>query len=102
MSTCKSCGAPVKWVKTTGGTPMPLDPVPVPDGNVVLCLGVASVLREDRNPEVERWNAHFVTCPHAAQHRKPRRPKTTAVPATPDAPPTRQKPAIGPEQGSLL
>lgn len=101
--TCRSCGAPVRWVKTNTGRPMPLDPEPVPTGNVVMCLGLAHVLREDRDPQVERFNAHFVTCPHAAQHRKPRtRPKPVQpVPHTPDGPPARAK-RDDPEQESLL
>lgn len=43
--TCRSCGAPITWVKTESGKWMPLDP----DGT-----------------------SHFATCPDAAKWRKKR------------------------------
>ncbi len=35
---CKSCRAEVLWVVTTRGKLMPVDPLPVGDGNIVLPL----------------------------------------------------------------
>jgi hypothetical protein len=31
---CRSCEAPIVWAKTANNRRMPLDPEPVPDGNV--------------------------------------------------------------------
>lgn len=73
MSTCRSCGEPVRWVKTSAGKNMPLDPHPVPNGNIELVRGghgwVAEVV--DPDPEVLRYVSHFVTCPDAKRHRRP-------------------------------
>jgi hypothetical protein len=44
-SGCKSCGAPIYWIVTPSGKRMPCNP----DGV-----------------------SHFATCPHAAEHRRPR------------------------------
>jgi hypothetical protein len=35
LGKCRSCEKPVLWVKTVNGRPMPLDPEPRADGNVV-------------------------------------------------------------------
>jgi len=72
---CKSCDAPIMWVTTESGKKMPLDRVPVPDGNVVL-RGVdepVAVYVTDKRPAIEgerRYTSHFATCPNAASHRK--------------------------------
>ncbi len=53
---CKSCGAPLVWIKTPAGKWMPCDPakiVVVTDGGEV---------RSGRVP-------HWAICPTAAQHR---------------------------------
>lgn len=43
---CRSCLKQVLWVKTVNGKPMPLDPEPRPDGNIVSdFLGRARFLR---------------------------------------------------------
>lgn len=44
-SSCRSCDAAIFWIKTAAGKSMPVDR----DGT-----------------------SHFATCPHAAQHRRPR------------------------------
>lgn len=69
---CRSCHAPIYWVRTTSGKHMPVDCdveggrrpfVPVPgDGEPQAGLGVS----------------HFATCSNAAQHRKPRGPSTSS------------------------
>lgn len=43
---CRSCRAPIFWILTPAGKPMPVDP----DGK-----------------------SHFATCPDASKHRKPRK-----------------------------
>lgn len=69
MATCKSCGAQIRWVKTKFGKTMPLDEKPTPDGNVILEDGVAVVIA-NTTTNLDRFTPHFVTCPHAAKHRK--------------------------------
>lgn len=41
-SFCKDCGKGMWWARTDKGNPMPLDLLPVPDGNVIL-IGTAGV-----------------------------------------------------------
>jgi len=75
---CTSCGAAMVWVLTTKGNRMPLDPDPVDDGNVWVLMvksgtpvvGV-SLTADGVPPNVtERYVTHFVTCPHAKEHRR--------------------------------
>lgn len=75
---CRSCGAPIRWVTTTGRKPMPLDVDPHPDGTVVPAhdparpgIVVAQVLPA---PPTDRpaWRPHFATRPNADQHRQAR------------------------------
>lgn len=69
MSRCRACPAPVWWVRTQAGKPMPLDPEPVADGNVQLVAGLAHVLHKDEPPRPgARYVSHFATCP--ARQRK--------------------------------
>lgn len=81
MSRCRSCNALIRWARTTAGKAMPLDPEPdLEHGNILLCLvggeEIATVLtgnelassRARRDP---LYFAHFATCPHAAEHRRP-------------------------------
>lgn len=72
-SLCRSCGAPIAWATTTNGKPMPLDPDPVPNGNVVIGIdGVAMVFaRTGQVPKgFDRFRSHFATCPEAAKFRR--------------------------------
>ena len=76
--TCRSCGAPIRWVLTDKGRRMPLDPDPHPDGNIMpvtVTVGGAFPREETRAfvttaPDGPAWRSHFATCPHAARHRK--------------------------------
>jgi len=70
---CRSCGAPILWAETPKGKRIPIDPTPVPDGNIFL------VTREGGRPPLampaitgnpDRWKSHFATCPNADKHRK--------------------------------
>jgi len=63
MSTCKSCGAQIVWAKTASGRAMPLDARP--ERRVVIDGGVARV--------VDAYIAHWATCTHAEDHRRPTR-----------------------------
>lgn len=71
---CRSCGAPVMWFYTANGKRMPLDPEPDGLGSLTIHNGLAvqaDSLPFEVGPEV-RYRSHFVTCPHADQHRRPR------------------------------
>lgn len=73
-STCRSCGAPVVWVRTEAGRPMPLDPEPTPTGNVIYTdeadRRVKVVGTADDLFATDRYVSHFATCPHAEEHRQ--------------------------------
>lgn len=76
-ATCRSCGAPIRWVRTRAGKAMPLDAEPVATGNVVLGEdGVARVLTrkqvEGGGIVGDRYVSHHATCPQASQHRRGR------------------------------
>lgn len=77
VNTCGSCHAAIDWVRTAKGRPMPLDPGPNPDGNVVLVHGQAVVLSpaalalaKEQGDDRPRYMPHWATCPNRAQHRK--------------------------------
>ncbi len=56
---CRSCGAPIIWMKTKRGKSMPVNAAP--------SLEFGQVLPEyDPTKHV----SHFATCPNAAKHRK--------------------------------
>ncbi len=88
---CESCAAEIRWVTLESGRPMPLDPAPHPNGNIIVGIGGRyRVLDGSQLPaEVAAWRSHFATCPHASRHR--RRPVTRPpapeqhAPAVPDA-----------------
>lgn len=74
-ATCRSCQAPIRWVTTTAGRRMPIDPTPSPGGNVVLredhlaAVLAGDVLDAARAADVPTYLSHFATCPHAAKYR---------------------------------
>jgi hypothetical protein len=59
ITRCTSCQAPIVFLTTKRGSNMPVD--------------ADSVKPEDRDYEAGRHIPHFAVCPHASQHRKPRR-----------------------------
>ncbi len=61
MSTCKSCGATIVWMKTDKGKNIPVDWFEVPWGR-----------RRPTTFDHETMVSHFATCPNADKHRKPR------------------------------
>lgn len=71
---CRSCGAVIYWVRTEATDAlMPIDAVPVDDGNVVLVNEKARYMKGDlfeAKTEGPRYKSHFATCPNAKQHRK--------------------------------
>ena len=77
---CRGCGAPIVWIRTTGGKSMPCDAEPVlyrkkaraagkiitPNGMVLSCeLGVAPCEADGAG-----YVSHFATCPAAEKFRR--------------------------------
>lgn len=57
-SNCRTCNAPIVWLKTQDGKNMPTDAETVDPG--------------DGKWDNEKHTSHFATCPQANEHRKPR------------------------------
>jgi len=75
---CRWCGQPVRWVRTTRGRLMPIDPLPTAAGNVRLRPSGSVVLafvsgNQDLPLEQPAYRAHAATCPRA--HRVAAPPK---------------------------
>lgn len=81
VSRCRTCHQAIWWAQTGSGRRIPIDPEPVPDGNVVVehpgDHGEAMVTVLGRPEEQQlyadvgpRYQSHFATCPQAAQHRR--------------------------------
>lgn len=71
---CRSCSAPILWVKTASGKATPLDAAPVADGEWCVVAGVAVNVgaAPDLFAPPERYRVHWATCPNAGDHRRPR------------------------------
>lgn len=70
MSTCE-CGAPMRWEKTVAGAKIPLDPEPVPLGNLYIREdGLVATYHKDLGRSVLRYVSHFATCPVADKYRR--------------------------------
>ena len=73
---CSSCSAPIYWAQLPSKKSVPVDVEPTPDGNILLFDRDGSVQArvlkkgEEPPPGAKRRLSHFVTCPHAAKHRK--------------------------------
>ena len=85
FSTCKSCGAPIMWLKTDKGKWMPVDIkteqfYPDPVGAKTYIMNDGHTMRGTPAPKdkevlpcVASGNvSHFATCPNASQHRRRR------------------------------
>ena len=75
ISTCRSCGAPIRWIWTTGGKNMPCDAQEIHyslGGREVFVTADGKVERGTRGGERTGYISHFATCPQADQHRRPR------------------------------
>lgn len=71
---CRSCGAEIVWrVNAATGRPAPIDPLPDPDGNIVLEANgryrVLSAAEDATGAPRRRYTSHFATCPSAAAWR---------------------------------
>jgi hypothetical protein len=71
---CSSCKADVFWAMSAGGKPLPIDPEPREDGNLVVrrALGGGRVAVSAKGVPAgeQRYVSHFATCPYADQHRR--------------------------------
>ena len=68
---CKSCRAPIFWVRTSTSKMMPVDRDPVADGNIQIVDGVANVVPKKSLVQGQfYYKSHFATCPHHAAYRK--------------------------------
>lgn len=65
-STCRSCGARIRWAQTAAGKRIPLDPTP--EKRVTLDNYTGSEVAAVRDTYV----SHFATCPDADVHRRSR------------------------------
>jgi len=80
---CATCHAEVDWVVTQSGRRMPIDRKPAENGNIYLSDGGYATYCQGDCPEgKKRYLSHFVTCPHASEHRKEGKPKRAKVDAT--------------------
>ena len=81
VSTCRSCGAEIVWMRTENGKAMPLDPgeialVESPHGSVLAVAANGKVIRGDVVGDSYEYGyilariSHFATCPQANQHRR--------------------------------
>lgn len=82
MSRCRSCGAPIYWIRTRSKNLMPCDEKLIPykadrkgkdfvvteEGDVIRCR-----LEFDGFPTGMARISHWATCPNAKEHRKPKR-----------------------------
>jgi hypothetical protein len=83
--TCRSCGAPILWVKTEAGKAIPLDPDPIEGGNIIISVQGRGVEVAHVETEIEKrarlacpipagrtaFISHFATCPQAKKWRRP-------------------------------
>lgn len=75
-STCKSCGAAIRWVTMPSGKRMPLDAAPHPDGHIAIhsdglrAAVLSTIELAEYRGRVDLYRSHFATCPQADRHRK--------------------------------
>jgi hypothetical protein len=73
---CGSCRSAIEWARTEAGKSVPIDALPVADGNLAVRRVDGElhtrVVRPDEvlGPDEKRGVSHFATCPNAGQHRK--------------------------------
>lgn len=84
MSQCQTCGAEIEWARTEEGHSIPLDKVPVADGNIDLVLDkgrwTARVLKKAQLEKLRAgalpglmpklYRSHFATCPQSDYWRR--------------------------------
>jgi hypothetical protein len=63
LAHCKTCEAPIIWLRTTAGSSMPTDAETV---------GLEDTVFDLKKKHI----SHFATCPEASFHRKPCKPRS--------------------------
>jgi hypothetical protein len=76
ISNCRSCHAAIIWTETEKGKKMPVDAEPALNGNIDLWTSGDKVTAAytAMDAGTKRYISHFVTCPNADKHRKPKTP----------------------------
>jgi hypothetical protein len=69
VSRCRSCDAEIIWAVTPKGKRIPLDAEPAERPAGLFRLEGENAISVAGEPV---YLSHFVTCPNAAQHRRPR------------------------------
>jgi hypothetical protein len=73
VSRCRSCNAEIIWAVTDSGKRMPLDAEPAERPTGLFRLDTSCDPPHASSAAGEPvYLSHFVTCPNAAQHRRPR------------------------------
>lgn len=72
---CNTCKAPIWWMRTHKGKPVPLDRVPSRRGNFVMAQGIARAPTDNdrRQKRLRLYTCHFVTCPNPTELIRPPR-----------------------------
>lgn len=80
MCTCRGCGQPIIWIKTTGGKSMPCDPIEVTywavkGGPVKIVTPNGEVVSAETHDDLNKatgvgYISHFATCPRANSFRR--------------------------------
>ena len=79
MSTCRSCGAEIKWIRMASGKANPVDPykrtVVRDEGNEPLITDDGLVIHGrfaslEEGANASGYISHFATCPNADMHRR--------------------------------
>lgn len=69
---CRSCNAPIRWVRMPSGKANPLDAQPSEKGNVRIEENeIGKIVPKDEMIAGEPlYLSHFATCPNAAKYRR--------------------------------
>lgn len=81
MAVCAKCKKPIAWVYTEAGKKMPLDPLPVADGNIVYSGDGPGRVRALKKADqgdlfrqgLQRFKSHFATCEFSDRFRNTKR-----------------------------
>jgi hypothetical protein len=79
LEKCGSCSALMFWAVSERDKPIPMDPLPIPGGNMALRWAgghlTARVVPENDRAGYDGplYQTHFLTCPFAGHHRSNRR-----------------------------
>lgn len=90
LAECRLCHAPIRFVLLTSGKPIPVNPAPGPDGNVVaepLSYGQYARLEgwvvsaeHPARPGMLRFTPHYATCEEAGRTARKDRPASPPDP----------------------